>query len=140
MGGGMAGTTFQWLEPHARSFLRIVAGFMFSLHGFQKLFGLFGGIGGSGAHAQVLSLLWVAGLLETFGGALIILGLFTCPVAFILSGEMAVGYFRMHMPRGFWPIQNGGELAALYCFIFLYFFTAGPGPWSFDRWFRKKSK
>ena len=77
------------LQPYALSLLRIVAGFTFSLHGFQKLFGLFGGIGGSGAHAQVLSLLWVAGLLETFGGVLIILGLFTCPVAFIVSGEMA---------------------------------------------------
>src|SRR6266567_535304 len=104
MGGGMAGTTFQWLEPHARSFLRVIAGFTFSLHGFQKLFGLFGGMGGSGAHAQVFSLPWVAGLLEAFGGVLITLGLFTVPVAFILSGEMAVAYFMMHMPRGFWPI------------------------------------
>jgi putative oxidoreductase len=136
----MARTTFQWLEPYARSFLRIIAGFMFSLHGFQKLFGLLGGMGESGAHAQFLSLAWVAGLLETFGGVLMILGLFTVPVAFILSGQMAVAYFMSHAPRGFWPILNRGELAALYCFIFLYFFTAGPGPWSFDRWFRKKSK
>jgi len=140
MGGRMAGTTFQWLEPHARSFLRIIAGFMFSLHGFQKLFGLFGGMGGSGAHAVFPKLPWVAGVLETFGGVLMMLGLFTVPVAFILSGQMAVAYFMMHMPKGFWRIRNGGELAALYSFICLYFFTAGPGPWSLDRWFRKKSK
>jgi putative oxidoreductase len=76
---------------------------------------------------------WVAGMLELVGGLLIILGLFTRPVAFLLSGEMAVAYFMSHAPRGLWPIANGGELAVLYCFIFLYLFTAGPGPWSVDR-------
>ncbi len=127
------------IEPYARSWLRIIVGFTFSLHGVQKLFGLFGGMGGTGAKAQLLSLLWVAGCLETFGGLLVLIGFLTSPVAFILCGEMAVAYFTRHLPRGFWPIRNGGELAALYCFIFLYFFTAGAGPWSMDQLFRKKS-
>jgi putative oxidoreductase len=124
-------------EPFARSTLRIVAGFTFSLHGLQKFLGFFGGMGGHGATAPVFSLLWTAGVLETFGGLLIILGLFTRCVAFLLAGEMAVAYFRVHQPRGLWPIQNGGELAVLYCFVFLYLCTAGPGPWSLDRLFRK---
>lgn len=126
-------------EPWMRSVLRIVVGFTFSLHGMQKLFGMFGGLGGHGMHIPLFSLLGLAGVLESFGGLLLILGLFTAPVAFILSGEMAVAYFRVHFPRGFFPIQNGGELAVLYCFIFLYLFTAGPGPLSVDRWFRKKN-
>jgi putative oxidoreductase len=126
-------------EPYARSLLRIVVGFTFSLHGFQKLFGVFGGLGGVGAKAPVLSLLWVAAVLETVGGALMIVGLFTVPVAFILCGEMAVAYFIRHFPRSPWPIVSGGELAVLYCFIFLYFVTAGPGPWSLDSRLIKKS-
>jgi putative oxidoreductase len=127
------------LEPRARSLLRIVAGFMFSLHGFQKLFGFFGGLGGSGATAPFGSLVWVAGVLETFGGLLILLGLFTRPVAFVLCGQMAVAYFLQHSPGGFWPIVNRGELAALYCFVFLYLAIAGGGPVSLDRIIRKKS-
>ena len=121
------------LEPHARSLLRIFAGFTFSLHGAQKLLGLFGG-----HTAQFLTLPWVAGVLEGAGGLLILLGLLTSPVAFVLSGEMAVAYFMSHFPRGFWPIKNGGELAVLYCFIFLYLFAAGGGPWSADRLLRRK--
>jgi putative oxidoreductase len=124
-------------EPFARSVLRIVAGFTFSLHGFQKLLGFFGGIGGHGATAPVFSLMWTAGVLETFGGLLLILGICTRPIAFVLAGEMAFAYFRAHQPRGLWPIQNGGELAVLYCFVFLYLCTAGPGPLSLDRVFRK---
>jgi putative oxidoreductase len=124
-------------EPFARSTLRIVAGFTFSLHGLQKFLGFFGGMGGHGATAPVFSLPWTAGVLETFGGLLLILGLCTRPVAFVLAGEMAVAYFRVHQPRGLWPIENGGELAVLYCFVFLYLCTAGPGPWSLDRLFRK---
>lgn len=130
--------TSQTLESYGRSILRIVAGFTFSLHGLQKLFGLFGGMGPKGGTAQLFSLPWVAGVLEAFGGILILLGLFTVPVAFVLSGEMAVGYFMFHFPRGFWPIKNGGELAVLYCFIFLYIFVAGPGPLSLDALIRKK--
>jgi putative oxidoreductase len=127
------------LEPYVRSILRLVVGFLFSLHGLQKLLGLFGGMGGSGATAPFGSLLWVAGGLETVGGLLILLGLFTAPVAFILSGEMAVAYFMVHFPQGFLPLRNGGELAALYCFVYLYLCVAGPGPLSVDALVRKKT-
>ncbi len=129
----------KFLEARALSVLRIAAGFAFSLHGFQKLFGLFGGLDGNGAAASFPSLVWTAGALETAGGLLIMLGLFTRPVAFILSGQMAVAYFMMHSPRGFWPILNGGELAVLYCFIFLYLAMAGAGPISLDRLLRRGS-
>jgi len=125
-------------EPLARSLLRIVAGFTFSLHGFQKLLGLFGGMGGKGGTPRFLTLFWVAGGLEMIGGLLILLGLFTSVVAFILCGEMAVAYFHAHAPHGFFPIVNHGELAVLYCFIFLYFCTAGAGPVSLDALVRKK--
>jgi putative oxidoreductase len=127
------------LAPRGLSVLRIMAGFTFSLHGFQKLLGLFGGMGGAGATAPFLSLVWTAGFLELLGGVLLVLGLFTKPVAFLLCGEMAVAYFRQHSPRGFWPILNGGEMAVLYCFVFLYLAVAGPGPVSLDRVLRKKS-
>jgi putative oxidoreductase len=120
-------------EPHLRSLARIVIGFTFSLHGWQKAFGLFGGIGGS--RPPYASMLGAAGIIETIGGALIILGLFTRPVAFLLAGEMAIGYFRTHAPRGLWPISNGGELAVFYCFYFLWLSSAGAGPWSLDRLF-----
>jgi len=125
------------IEPYLRSLLRIVAAFTFSLHGWQKFFGLFGGIGGG--RAPLTSMLGVAGILETFGGALILLGLCTRPVAFLLSGEMAIGYFRTHAPRSFWPLINGGEITVLYCFLFLWLSAAGPGPWSIDKLLRKKN-
>ena len=128
----MSKMTIASLEPHVRSLTRVVVGFLFSLHGFQKLFGLFGGMGGKGGKAEFFSLMWAAGSLEAFGGLLIALGLFTRPVAFLLSGQMAVAYFQVHAPKGFWPIMNGGELAALYCFVFLWFAVAGAGPWSLD--------
>src|SRR5437868_4094770 len=121
------------------SLLRVIIGFTFCCHGAQKLFGLFGGINGHGAKPALMSLLGVAAILEFFGGLLIILGLFTRPVALILCGEMAVAYFRVHAPRGFLPITNMGELAVLYCFIFLYFFAAGPGPLSLDSVIRRRS-
>lgn len=134
----MAGSAIRKAEPWMRSVLRIAAGFTFCLHGFEKLFGAFGGLGGHGP-VPLFSLMGLAGVLETFGGILLILGLFTVPVAFLLSGEMAVAYFMVHFPRGWFPIQNGGELAVLYCFIFLYLFTAGAGSASLDHWLRKKS-
>ena len=81
---------------------------------------------------ELMSQMGLAGLIELIGGALIAIGLFTSPVAFIASGEMAVAYFQQHFPQGFWPIQNGGELAALYCFVFLYFAAVGSGKWSVD--------
>jgi putative oxidoreductase len=108
--------------------LRIIAGFLFFQHGLPKLIGGFG----RAAPAEFMSQNWLAGVIEVVGGAAIAMGLFTSVVAFIASGEMAVAYFQAHAPRGFWPIVNGGELAALYCFVFLYFAAAGSGKWSLD--------
>jgi putative oxidoreductase len=114
-----------------------MAAFTFSLHGWQKFFGLFGGIGGHSV--PVNTMLGVAGLIETIGGPLIMLGLFTRPVAFLLSGEMAIGYFRTHAPQGFWPLLNGGEITVVYCFLWLWFSAAGAGPWSLDRLLGRKN-
>ena len=111
--------------------LRIVAGFLFMLHGVQKLFGWL-----DGTQAVLMSQRGLAGLLEFFGGILIMLGLLTRPTAFLLSGEMAVAYFQLHFPRGFWPIMNGGELAAFYAFTWLFFFANGPGAYSLDAWLK----
>ena len=107
------------LQSFALSLLRIVAGFTFTLHGIQK-FGALGGLHGKAA--ATLSMLWVAGLIESIGGPLIILGLFTRPVAFLLCGEMAVAYFMVHVHMGPWlfPLLNMGEITVLYCFLFLY--------------------
>lgn len=124
----------QW-TPRLLSVLRIIVGFLFIAHGSQKLFGFPPGQR-AGAPLQ-LSLAGIAAILEFFGGLLILFGLFTRPVAFILSGQMAVAYFMAHAPRGFWPIANGGELAVFYCFVFLYLAAAGGGPWSLDRQWRK---
>lgn len=113
--------------------LRIAAGFLFWQHGAQKLMGWLGGFGGQpGQTADLVSLMGLAGALEFFGGILILLGLFTRPVAFLLSGQMAVAYFMAHAPRGFWPIQNGGELAAVYAFVFLLLAVWGAGSFSLD--------
>lgn len=117
-------------QSRALGLLRIVVGFTFTCHGVQKLLGLFGGLGGHAAHPG--SLPWFGGLIETIGGVLIFLGLFTRPVAFILSGEMAVAYFLVHAPRGILPLRNGGELAVVYCFLFLFLATAGGGAFSVD--------
>jgi len=113
--------------------LRAVTGFLFFEHGARKLFGLLGGDA-----QELLSLMWVTGMLEFFGGLAIMAGLYTRPVAFLLSGLMAVAYFWRHMPRGFWPIENGGELAILYCFVFFFLFAIGGGSYSLDAWLRKK--
>jgi putative oxidoreductase len=110
------------------SLLRATSGFLFFQHGLPKLFG---GLGRA-EPVELASQMGLAGMVEVVGGALISLGLFTSPVAFIASGQMAVAYFQAHAPRGFWPVQNGGELAALYCFVFLYLATGGPGRWSLD--------
>jgi putative oxidoreductase len=117
------------VEPYARSVMRIVIGFTFSCHGLQKLFGMFGGMHGHSAH--VLTVLWIAGVIETIGGGLLVLGLFTSPAAFITCGEMAVAYFTQHAPRGHFPIRNGGELAVVYLIF------AGSGPISLDRALRR---
>jgi len=115
-------------SPYLLSVLRIAVAFTFIEHGTQKLFGI------PGDHrVAVTTLLGAAGVIETFGGALMLIGLFTRPVAFILSGEMAYAYFTQHARQGTWPIENGGELAVLYCFLWLYIAAAGPGPISVDR-------
>lgn len=112
--------------PYLYALLRIVAGLLFAQHGVQKLFGWLGGSG----PVPMFSQFWVAGVVETFGGLAIALGAFTSPVAFVASGQMAVAYFQAHLPRGFWPIQNGGELSILFCFLFLYIASRGSGKWS----------
>ena len=113
-------------EPIYAAF-RIVAGVLFAFHGAQKLFGAFGG-----KVMPVGSQLWMAGVIELVGGILIAIGLLAGLVALITSGEMAFAYFTVHVPRNIYPIQNGGELAALYCFAFLYIASRGAGPFSVD--------
>lgn len=125
---------FFGIHALSQTLLRIVAGLLFMPHGAQKLFGMFGGFGGI-PHAAVPlgSMLGLAGVLEFFGGLLLVAGLFTRPVALLLSGEMAVAYFTVHLPRGLFPIANGGELALLYSFVFLAIAAAGGGSFSLDR-------
>lgn len=115
--------------PRMLSVLRIVAALLFMEHGTQKLLGF---PPSSNPGPALLSLSGIAGVLELFGGALLAAGLFTRPVAFILSGEMAFAYWIAHAPRSFFPILNGGDAAILYCFVFLYLAFAGGGPWSMD--------
>jgi len=122
------------LQPYVLSALRIVSGFLFAFHGTQKLLAW-----PSGNRVELASIMGVAGVLELVGGFLLMLGLWSRPVAFVLSGQMAVAYFWRHAPGGLWPILNRGELAALYAFIFLYLSVAGPGPLSFDKMLRRKS-
>jgi len=112
----------------------MVSAFMFMLAGTMKLFAFPAGVPPHGGTVPPLSQAGLGGVLEVFGGGLLLLGLFTRPVAFLLSGEMAVAYFQFHAPRGFWPVLNGGEPAALFCFLWLYFSAAGAGPWSLDAW------
>lgn len=118
------------LTPYLLSVLRLVAAFVYVAHGTQKMFG----VPGHPFHAPqtAATMLGAAGVLETIGGTLLFIGLFTRPVAFVLSGQMAVAYFTQHFPGGPWPILNGGELAVLFCFLWLFFCVAGPGPWSLD--------
>jgi putative oxidoreductase len=120
-------------EPRVLSVLRIIVGLLFLEHGLNKFFGF--PASPLPHHPFVLLTLvpGLAGILETFGSILIVLGLFTRPVAFILSGEMAFAYFMVHAPQGFFPLQNRGEGAVFYCFVFLYLFVAGGGSWGLDR-------
>lgn len=111
--------------------LRVVSALLFFDAGAMKLFGWFGGMPG-GATARFPSQVWFGGVLEVFGGAALMLGLCTRPVAFLLSGEMAVAYWQFHAPRGTWPIQNHGEAAVLYCFLWLFVAAYGGGEWSLD--------
>jgi len=112
------------------SVLRNIAAFLIMAHGTQKLFGW--PALEPREPVALVSLMGLAGVLEVFGGFLLLLGLFTRPVAFVLAGEMAVAYFRSHAPDGFWPILNRGEVAVIYCFLFLYLAAVGGGAWSLD--------
>jgi len=113
--------------------LRVVAGFMFLQSGGMKILDWFGGIPAEhGGHPAVMSITWIGGWLELIGGTMIMLGLFTRPTAFILSGMMAVAYWQFHFPNGHWPVQNQGMPAILFCFIFLYIAAKGGGAWSLD--------
>jgi putative oxidoreductase len=127
-------TSKTWPEL-SYALMRLVAGGLFACHGAQKLFGLLGGKVMTGTPKML-----AAGIIELGGGVLIALGLFTAVAAFIASGEMAVAYFTVHAKAGFWPILNGGELAVLYCFVFLFIVWQGPGPFSLDRLLRRKKK
>jgi putative oxidoreductase len=121
--------------PQVYAVFRIVVGFLFLFHGAQKILGMFGGM--NGATAPMMSMPWFAGVIELVGGILVMVGLFTRIAAFICSGEMAAAYFMVHQPQGALPIQNQGELAALYCFAFLYIAARGGGLWSADAAMRR---
>ncbi|MCX4187437.1 DoxX family protein [Methylophaga sp. OBS4] len=116
-------------QPRVLSIVRIISAFLFMQHGGMKIFGF-----PAEPHQpfELFSLIGAAGVLELVGGFLLLIGLFTRPVAFILSGQMAFAYFIAHAPKAFWPLNNGGELAIMFCFVFLYFVFAGGGSWSVD--------
>ncbi len=129
------------LKAITHNALRIVAGFLFTLHGAQKLFGALGG----NQVENLMSRMGIAGILEFVGGLLIMAGLFTRPAAFLVAGQMAVAYFWVHAPQGFWPVGrgdagNGGELAAFYCFAWLFFWAHGAGKYSIDGWLACRKK
>ena len=129
----MSGTMSTIWEPRVRGIVRIIIGLLFLEHGTAKLLGfphqaMFDQL-------QLLSFVGLAGIIELVGGALFTIGLFTRAAAFIMSGEMAVGYFMVHAPKSFFPAINGGDAAILYCFIFFWFFVAGPGAFSLDEIF-----
>ena len=123
-----------WLPGVMHAALRIMTGALFMQHGVQKLFGLLvdPSRGPWNGPPPMFSQFWFAGVLEVFGGALIVLGFLTRPVAFLLAGEMAVAYFQVHFAQSFWPVLNGGAPAVIFCFVWLYISAAGAGPWSLD--------
>jgi putative oxidoreductase len=117
--------------PRVLAALRVISALLFLEHGLVKVIGF--PPGAAPGPQALLSFFGIAGLIETAGGILLLLGLFTRPVAFLLAGEMAVGYFTVHAPQGFYPAVNGGDAAILFCFVFLYLCVAGPGAWSVDQ-------
>jgi putative oxidoreductase len=129
---GSIGARWGAWGPRLQSVLRIVAALLFIPHGTMKLFAFPASLMPGGGSVALLSQFGLGGVLETVGGTLLLLGLFTRPVAFLLAGEMAVVYWQFHFPNGFWPIMSGGEIPALYCFLWLYFSAVGAGPWSLD--------
>ena len=133
--------TARWSSwaPYVLSILRIIAAFLFVQYGTTKLLAFPAAIMPGGGTASLTSLAGVAGALELVGGALLFVGLFSRPAAFLLSGQMAVAYFYGHARGGFWPVLNGGSPAVIFCFLWLYISVAGPGPWSIDALRRGKA-
>ena len=134
---GLAARWISW-SPYLLSILRVVAAFLYMQYGSTKLFGFPAEVMPGGGTAAPMSLPGIAAILELFGGALLFVGFFTRPVAFLLSGQMAFAYFMGHAPQGIWPILNQGAPAILFCFLFLYISAAGPGPWSIDAAVRRR--
>jgi putative oxidoreductase len=126
--------------PRLQSVLRIVAAFIFMQSGTMKLFAFPAGVPPNGGTVKLVSQAGLGGFLEVFGGLLLLVGLLSRPAAFVLAGEMAVAYFQFHFPQGFWPVMNNGVPAALYCFLWLFFSAAGPGPWSVDAWLKSRKE
>jgi len=135
----LSGVYVTW-APRLLSILRIIAAFLFIQHGSNKILGFPLNQGDQWSSPEFLTMRWFAGVIELFGGILLLLGLFTRPVAFILSGQMAVAYFYAHANQGFWTLLNRGELAALYSFLFLYLAVVGGGVWSLDYLVRGKEQ
>lgn len=127
------------LRPIAHNAMRIGVAFAYWTHGGQKVLGWFGGFGPDGGTADMMTRFGIAGSIELVGGLLVMIGLFTRPVAFIVAGEMAVAYWWIHFSRGgLWHWANGGELALIYCFVFLFIAAAGPGAFSVDGWLKRR--
>lgn len=124
----------KWISwaPQVRDVLRIVAAFVYTVAGASKVFAFPVGIPPDGAAAEPMTQIWIGGVLEVACGGLLMLGLFTRFVAFLMAGQMAVAYFQFHAPQAFWPTVNGGVAAVVYCFLWLYFSAVGAGPWSLD--------
>jgi len=137
VGISAVGARWQSWTPYFRSLLRLIAAFLFMQYGTTKLFAFPGAVMPGGGTAPLMSLAGAAAVLEVVGGGLLLVGLFTRPVAFVLAGEMAVAYFMMHAPGGFWPVLNQGIPAVIFCFVWLYFSAAGAGPWSLDALLRR---
>ena len=132
-------STWQSWAPYLLSIMRIIAALVFICSGTMKLFAFPAGVPPNGGTVALVSQAGAGGILEVFGGGLLLLGLWTRPVAFLLSGEMAVAYFQFHAPQSLWPTINQGIPAILYCFLWLYISAAGPGPWSLDAAWRGRS-